>query len=338
MKFPAYVPQPVRDYIFEYLKGDKNHEWCGAELTLDKLKKQLLESERNFKAIKQNNPKDKKLIEVSQAENSKLRQSVDAYSTNIDFMNRIAFDERMQEAYALLTSMFHEENRFKAFFSCAWSAVADYQERREDIRKAKDLKKEVSKTARKLARLLYSFREFDISPPLEFMNISTLLDKAEHKNYDEFSVEWENLKQYAICPFENYLNKKEYSELSNSKLSDFEQKRILDEIDMKMYMAWSRAPNLREALNALAVAADDFEPSFSSESIIAGTASRKNNIKTDYIRAFAVLLTDREFALTAELKRCIAIVSNVVINSPDIDVDYDAVRKVIKAMEDSNKK
>ena len=72
--------------------------------------------------------------------------------------------------------------------------------------------------------------------------------------------------------------------------------------------------------------------------------SRKQNDKTEYLRAFgALLIEEHRFILTTDIKKAMAIAANVVINLPDIDVTYDDVRKALAklggdSLEDSRAK
>ena len=53
--------------------------------------------------------------------------------------------------------------------------------------------------------------------------------------------------------------------------------------------------------------------------------------KTEYLRAFGHLLSNNHsFTLTKKIMQAMAIVANVVINLPDVDVTYDDVRKALK--------
>ena len=64
--------------------------------------------------------------------------------------------------------------------------------------------------------------------------------------------------------------------------------------------------------------------------IFSAIRSRQHNKRTEYLRAFDNLLN--EYQITSRppsFVRAIAIVTNVVINDPDIDVTYDDVRKAL---------
>jgi hypothetical protein len=93
--------------------------------------------------------------------------------------------------------------------------------------------------------------------------------------------------------------------------------------------AWGTAPGVSALLETLAGAARAFEPS-APGMIGAAVASRQHSPKTEYLRAFGNLLTDvHGIALTTQVMKAMAIVGNVVINLPDVDVSRDDVRKAL---------
>jgi len=71
----------------------------------------------------------------------------------------------------------------------------------------------------------------------------------------------------------------------------------------------------------------------------AAIASRQRSAKTEYLRALGNQLTDAHcFTLTMPIMQAMAIVANVAINLPDVDVTYDDVRKaLVKLGGDSRK-
>ena len=93
--------------------------------------------------------------------------------------------------------------------------------------------------------------------------------------------------------------------------------------------AWGTAPDFSELLDTVTKAGRAFKPS-ESGMIGAAIESRQKSPKTEYLRAFGNLLTDvHNFALTTPIMQAMAIVANVVINLPDVDVTYDDVRKAL---------
>jgi predicted nucleic acid-binding protein len=93
--------------------------------------------------------------------------------------------------------------------------------------------------------------------------------------------------------------------------------------------AWGTAPDLSELIDTLAQAARDFKP-IESGFIGAAIESRQRSEKTEYLRAFGNLFTDaHHLKVSIAVMQAMAVVANVVINLPDVDVTYDDVRKAL---------
>ena len=90
---------------------------------------------------------------------------------------------------------------------------------------------------------------------------------------------------------------------------------------------WESAPSLPKLLVTLAQAAHNFWPR-EPGMIGAAMSSRKQNPKTEYLRALVSLLRDdRGVSLTTPIMHAMSAISNVVINDPNVDVSYDDVKK-----------
>jgi hypothetical protein len=97
--------------------------------------------------------------------------------------------------------------------------------------------------------------------------------------------------------------------------------------DMLRYI-WGLSPDVPAVLATLARAARDFQPT-ETGMIAAALSTRQRSTRTEYLRAFADRLIDSGVPLTNAVMRAMAVVANVVINSPDLDVSYDDVRKAL---------
>ena len=92
---------------------------------------------------------------------------------------------------------------------------------------------------------------------------------------------------------------------------------------------WGAAPDFPALLDTVASAAQRWEPS-GTRFIEDAIESRQSSAKTEYLRAFGSLLTNvHKIALTTRTMQAMAIVANVAINLPDIDVTNDDVRKAL---------
>lgn len=97
--------------------------------------------------------------------------------------------------------------------------------------------------------------------------------------------------------------------------------------DMLRY-AWQLSPDLSSILETVASVASNFKPS-ATGMIGAAINSRERSTRTEYLRAFGNRLTDSGLTVTSIVMRAMAIVANVAINLPDVDVSYDDVRKAL---------
>ena len=92
-------------------------------------------------------------------------------------------------------------------------------------------------------------------------------------------------------------------------------------------------------LDMVASAARSFQPKIRGMAG-AALASRQQNTKTEYLRAFAFLLTvhrlpNFQIALTTPVMKAMAIAANVALNLPDVDVTYDDVRKALSNLHET---
>ena len=100
------------------------------------------------------------------------------------------------------------------------------------------------------------------------------------------------------------------------------------------WYAWEAAPPLSALIETVAQAAKAYEPN--PGGLIANAiASRKNNSKAEYLRAFVYLMFEEHswragaynIAPTPAVKNAMAIAANVAINQSHIDASPDDVRK-----------
>jgi hypothetical protein len=322
MDFPSYVPEGAQKHTLEALRI---FETSLAELrqcqspenkSRDGLQKRLDDLERDIAAIK-----------------------------------RLALDERMKDAYGILTEAFfggedsERQDKFWSFLYAAWSANMDYSPYRENLKKQAKLRDEIAETAAKLASLLEKIGETGGGDlPDEFTQVRSLLRNTDnHKNDDYDFRMWRVSRDFVLGekpPDERTEAEKEAEireggeEEKGEKLAAQERREseIAERERSTLRYAWQQCPPLSELLRTLSKAARDFKPS-EYGTIGAAIDSRKKNEKTEYLRAFGELLTSQNrFSLTPEIIKAMAITANVVINSPDVDVSYDDVRKALSAL------
>lgn len=185
-------------------------------------------------------------------------------------------------------------NRAWQFLDAAWCAHQDYKRARDQRQKTKELAKEISVTAEKLAILLRQATK-DGDQPIAFSSVRELLEISD--NFDGG-----NHSQAIWRAF----------------------KSTLVHGDPMVRSAWEKAPPLHYLMSALAGVAQEFEPTGGSRTIAAALASRQANKKTEYLRAFAhLLVTSWGFQVSSDqlsLLKAMAETTTVVIDDPSQEI------------------
>ena len=220
-------------------------------------------------------------------------------------------------------------------------ARVDFAKYRDRVKRATELKDEIADAAETLANLIHRFSETGINGPGEFYSIPELLRQTDnHKMLGHNLHMWRSMRQDVLGD----LLRRDIPETrpageSSEPLHPIEivivpmaEKAEIDpeeEARNMLRYAWGTAPDFSDLLDTVAKAGRSFKPS-ESGMIGAAIESRQRSPKTEYLRAFGNLLTDAHgFTLTTPIMQAMAIVANVVINLPDVDVTYDDVRKAL---------
>jgi len=261
-------------------------------------------------------------------------------------------EEPMRDAFALLTREFNDDRQWRNFIYAAWAARVDFAIYRDRLKQAAELKGEIADAAETLAKLIHQFADlgFDNGPG-EFYSIPALLRQTDNHEMEGHNLHmWRSMRQYVLgdLPRQGALETRPAEESSEPPTVKMvrvflapEEKAEIDpkeEARNMLRYAWGTAPDFPALLDTLAEAARSFKPS-ESGMIGAAIASRQRSAKTEYLRALGNQLTDAHcFTLTMPIMQAMAIVANVAINLPDVDVTYDDVRKaLVKLGGDSRK-
>ncbi len=314
MDFQPYVPGAARKVIEHYL--------AHYEPMLANLDKELAEIEERI-AYWQLPDQDKAYADAQLNELYKRRLETLSSRRNIKAeiacLRRLGHDTRMKTAYRLLVEAIQDldeedrDSQIDHFIQAAWSAWQDYRSYREVLQKAKDLKDEITRTARRLAELLYQAAETGLMWPPELFSIRSLLETTDAPPPNEWS--WRAVRGLLLGH-------------SRRDLSSQDQESIRNSIQY----AWEKAPPLYRLLATVAKAAEQGEIGGIEPFIQAGTDSKKSGIKSDYIRAFGTLLREYSVRVTPKIMRAMADIATVIINQDDVVVTYDDVRKALKAI------
>lgn len=349
LKFPAHVPMGACNYITEFMEGTNG---SGGFVSLrDSKRIELSEVEQRLKRLEASGD----VIEASRERDKydEIKHQHDYLEAQVACMQRFAQDDlNMKDAYAHLTGVL-EDHQWERFLYSAWAARKDYQHYRDRLARAKKVRVDIAEAANRLAALLNESMEIGLNYPYEFFSIPTLLGHTENVN-DYFM--WQAMRPVVLGLHPRKASSPAAPSGHDSSDSQPGFHLILQKpgdeqepIDPSEKMrntvshAWEKAPYLPALLETLAQAAHEYEPQ-ETRATAAAIASRKNNRKTEYLRAFATLLTENDrIRLTKPIKEAMALVATVALNDPHLDASYDDVRKAIAKMksnppEDSTEK
>jgi hypothetical protein len=340
MDFPAYVPAAVRTQVASMIEGD-SWEPIGWAESLASAKRDLNRIEEAIE-IKTRRGEVEYLPDLRK-QRVEVLNHCESLASEVDCLRRLVHDARMAEAYALLTREFTEDQQWSRFTSAAWAARGDYSIFRTRLKRAEELKAEIADCAVKLKVLLNQFSETGVNAPNEFYSVPALLRATDNSEMRGRNLHmWRSMRGYVLgeASEENRLlgaltgvtdEQSCVPKISVQYLESGKKVNIdpLEEVRNTLCYAWQTAPEFPSLLASVAKAAQTFIPT-QTGMIGAAIESRQRNPKTEYLRAIGNLLTEvYEFALTVPLMKAIAIVANVAINHPGIDVTYDDVRKIL---------
>lgn len=339
MDFQAYVPAAVRAHITTLIEGD-SWEPQGWAASLENAEETLSRIDRAIETyIRRGEDDCLPSLRIQRAEALAHR---DRLAGDVDCLRRLAHDARMTDAFALLTREFTDDKQWRNFTYAAWAARVDFAKYRDRLKRAAELRGEIADAAETLAKLIRQFSETGINGPGEFYSIPELLRQTDNHEMQGHNLQmWRSMRQHVLgdLPRRDVPEMRPAEESSEPPTVEIvrvflapEEKAEIDpkeEARNMLRYAWGTAPDFSELLDTVAKAGRAFKPS-ESGMIGAAIESRQKSPKTEYLRAFGNLLTDvHNFALTTPIMQAMAIVANVVINSPDVDVTYDDVRKAL---------
>jgi hypothetical protein len=315
MKFPAYIPAAVREYVTTLIEGGSGvpKGWQGA---LADAERRLAEIDEKIQSCIRWGKDD--YLPGLEKERAEALAHRDSLASNIDCLRRLVQDERMREAYAILTREFTNDRQWRNFIYAAWAARAVLSNYRDRLKRAAELADEIAETAETLAKLIRQFSETGVNGPSEFYSIPELLRQTDNYEMEGHNLHmWRSMRRHILGDPPEW-------DVQDEKTAEEEARNMLR-------YAWGTAPEVSELLETLASAARAFKPS-APGMFGAAIESRKRSPKTEYLRAFGNLLTEEHgIALTTPIVRATAITATVVLNLPDVDVTYDDARKALSA-------
>jgi len=341
MNFPAYVPAAVRAHITTLIEGDSNesHGWAASLTNLDETIVGIDRAIETYTRLGEDDYLTSLKIQKSDAQEHRDRLAAD-----VDCLHRLGGDLRMRGAFALLTAEFSDEKEWSRFIYAAWAARIDFTKYRERLKRATELKNDIAESAKILANLIREFSKTGVNGPNEFYSVSELLLKTDNFEMLEHNLYmWKSMRHHILgeLPPPDVPETKDVVDslglVSFPKIVTFqvEERGNIDpeeETRNTLRYVWGIAPEFSALLDTVAQASLAFRPG-ESGMIGAAVESRQHSAKTAYIRAFGNLLTNSHgFVLSPPIMNAMAIVANVVINLPEIDVTNDDVRKALKKL------
>lgn len=339
MNFPAYVPAAVRLHITTLIEGD-SYDPYGWAACLASAEEAITSIDRAIEIYTQRGEEDHLLS--LRIQKVKAQEHRDVLAADVECLRRLGNDPRMREAFALLTKEFTVDQEWRSFISAAWAARMDFTKYRDRLKRTKELINKIAEAAKILASRLRELSEIDMNGPGEFYSVPELLRKTDNHEMNGHNLHmWRTMRPYILgdLPRQDAAEKQSKGEnqepvhpteiviVRTSEITEVDPKEQAREL---LRYAWGTAPEFSALLDTVAQAAIGYSPG-ESGMIGAAIESRKNNAKTAYVRAFGNLLTDSHgFTLNLSIIKAMAIVANVVINQPDVDVTYVDVRKALE--------
>lgn len=314
MDFPSYVPEAARKKINSYLDGEPERDIPGFVKILEA-------AEANLSGMKADDP-----ARADQA------RRIKALSSNIDCLLRLGNDTRMIEAYELLGREFTSDEPWEKFIAAAWGASQSYTSARDGVKRAEKLAGDIASTAKKLSKLIRQLEETGVEKiPKEFHSIPDLLHRTDNHEMQGHNLRmWQALRPQLLGDLPAPSPTDPSPPAGESRA--FPIPHFVEEVEhdprLALRYAWDKAPDFPALLDAVGEVASQFKPR--RDGVVgAAIKSRKQSDKQDYLRAFVEQMEDHGFDLTFTLRRAIAVVADVVINQPGIEVTHFDVRDAI---------
>jgi len=325
MDFPSYVPEAARKKINSYLDGEPERDIPGFVEILEV-------AEANLSGMKADDP----------ARPDQARR-IKALSSNIDCLRRLGNDARMIEAYELLGREFTSDEQWDKFIAAAWGASQSYTSARDGVKQAKKLTDDIESTAKKLSKLIRQLEGTGVENiPIELHSIPDLLRRTDNHEMQGHNLRmWQALLGDLPAPSPTDPSPPA-GESRVFPIPHFVEEGEEVEHDPRLALryAWDKAPDIPALLDAVGEVASQFKPR--RDGVVgAAIKSRKQSDKQDYLRAFVWRLDDLglmaasekegdlDFTLPLSVVKAAAVVAEVVINHPGIDVSRLDVRDAI---------
>jgi hypothetical protein len=313
---------------------DGDEDGPGWRDALAKAERRLSVANQRLRAFPKDGDKTSKGVLARESDREAI--SVGRLKADIGVLERLMSDERMEDSYTLLGGEFTDDAQWRGFAAAAWAANMDYTRVREKLKQARQHRDQIAKTAHELAELLDDTLVPGISWPLEFGDVATLLKNTDNHELEDHNLAmWRVVRKYILGEPPSISDAdgrppKPITAVSRNiiRAGDKVDRNPAEVLRASINYAWGVAPRLSALLRTLSVAASQFEPrEFGFPD--AAVRTRQHNAKTEYIRAFGHVLSERKITVSRGVMKAMAIAATVAMNHPDVDVTYDDVRKAL---------
>jgi hypothetical protein len=354
MDFPNFAPDGAWRFAERFLQDSPEPSSKGLETLLSATQAEIKDiNEKIIPSLHENKAPEPELNEWRWQKKEKIEYAKQL-ELGISVIHRLICDERMKDAYRDLSNAFSDDEdrdrKIDKFLHAAYAALTDYSRYRERIKRAQELTGQIAEKAKELADLLRRIRECGHLLPLEFERADELLrrtDNTENPEYPDGKPEefymWRGWRHTILgdrSPAEDGPQAGHDSAARNRESTEHvpqpgeqpETDPAAEENRKTIRYVWRLAPPVAALLDTLADTAQRYKPA-EFGSVRAAIASRKTNIKTTYLRAFAYKLSvDYEFELTRPILHAMATTADVVLSDEDISSTYDDVRKAVESI------
>ena len=224
----------------------------------------------------------------------------DYLAVEIETLLRLVDDDRMGEAYELLSEQFNDDTSWPLFAQSALMARRRYSEYRKLEKESAKLASEISQSSRVLAKLIRQLQNTGVALPSRL--------RPQHKDGDLISF--------------------------GGASREARHLQMVQMIYHRQNPLPAGTPNLTQELLGLAEDLEKFVPDLMCPALRAAAASRQISEKTSYIRAFCADLEECRIAITPSVKRAMAITATEIFGDTELEFSEDEVRKAIDRQKD----
>ncbi len=161
MEFPAYVPAAVRIHLENILEGEPERGIPGYVGLLEKAKQTLAAVSESLE--RKTFCGEDEYLDGLRIQRADAAEHFSRLSSEVDCLRRLSHDDRMRDAFAILTQEIATDEQWQRFILAAWAARVDFAKYRDRLKRAAELKGEIAGAAETLAKLIRQFSDTGIN-------------------------------------------------------------------------------------------------------------------------------------------------------------------------------